>query len=123
MSAVIDSAQLLKLANDAAVMKFKSLHPQFEKTASINTIAALEAVMKQSSVKITKVDWEDLPDRDEVFVHHTLQEDQQKKLNELIAHFKSTGLLAKTVEKYGNSLLNPFDIELAEGGEEYLSGK
>ncbi len=58
-----------------------------------------------------------------MFVHHTLQEDQQKKLNELIAHFKSTGLLAKTVENYGNSLLNPFDIELAEGGEEYLSGK
>jgi hypothetical protein len=121
VSAVLDHRQIIAAATENAVSKFRALQPQYSKQLQGEAVAALEAVMKQSAQKLTSVDWNELPERDEIFIHHSLTDVQQKQLNDLVEEYRSQKLFMKTIEKYGDSLLAPFDIELTDGGEEYLS--
>lgn len=64
---------------------------------------------------------QDPPDRDETFVPHILDDVNNKRLNELLDEFKDVIVEENVIIQMGQSTLQPFDIELVEGGEEKLA--
>src|SRR4051794_972347 len=103
-------------------MRFRSLHPQYDKLTSEQYCAAMQAVMGLSK-QPDGVDWQDLPDRDKLFVHHRLNETQQDSLTKMVEKFQEDKILVKEVETYGKAKVRPFDVELINGGEAYLAKK
>src|SRR3954466_536137 len=94
VSAIIDMRESL------SPMRFRSLHPQYDKPTSEQYCAAMQAIMGLSK-QPDGVDWQDLPDRDEIFVHHQLSESQQKALTDMVELFRDDKILVKEVETLG----------------------
>jgi len=64
---------------------------------------------------------QDPPDREETFIPHMLNSEDQQKVNELLKEFKDVVVPDDVEIPMGQSNLPPFDIELIEGGEEKLA--
>lgn len=83
-------------------------------TAEVNQ-PMLEKMLEQ------RILLQDPPDRDETFVPHILNDDNNKRLNELLNEFNDVIVEENVIIEMGQSTLQPFDIELVEGGEEKLA--
>ena len=66
----------------------------------------------------SKIDWYDVPDNENIYIKHPVQ----LKLLDELREANSDTIVGGAIQ-LGKSKLNPFDIELIEGGEEKLMKK
>jgi hypothetical protein len=69
----------------------------------------------------SEITWQDLPERDEVFIQHSLSVSEAKILEDAIENHSNA--FASSSMEYGKALVDPFDVELIEGGEKILMKK
>src|SRR5947209_4726541 len=85
---------------------------------SVDTVAAIVAA---ATLDPAEIEWMTLPpDRNEAFILHSLTQSQKVEFLDLCASFPSV-LKSDDTSLMGQAKVDPYDVELIEGGEEKLN--